>query len=270
MPRILVALLALGALSLLPVAASADTVTVGSTAGTPSQNVCVATITCTYVPFSGPLVPVLLAPFDGTVTGFSVNTGSASGSVRLRVLRPAGIGMFTGAGTSAAAALSSTGVLSFTTSLPVRKGDVLAIDNDSSALIFATGSGAAFTAYYEPGLADGATGAPTNITTLRLLASATLVSAPPPPPPPPPTGGSGTPAGKPVQCVVPHLRNLTLRQARRALARRHCRLGRVTKAADRHVRRGRIVSQRPAPRRRLAAGTKVNVRFSSGPPKRRR
>ncbi|HEY6398842.1 MAG TPA: hypothetical protein VIX82_15440, partial [Solirubrobacteraceae bacterium] len=62
------------------------TVTLGSTSGTPSQNICVAGINCTYVPFVGVSNPGLQVPFDGTVTSFSVNAGSSGNTVRLRVL----------------------------------------------------------------------------------------------------------------------------------------------------------------------------------------
>ncbi|HUE26204.1 MAG TPA: hypothetical protein VMP89_05475 [Solirubrobacteraceae bacterium] len=102
--------------------------TLGSTTGTPSQNICVASINCTYVPFSSAADPELDVPFDGTVTSFSVNSGSATGAVELRVLRPAANGRFTGAGTSPAESLAG-GAQTFTVSLPVKAGDVLALDN---------------------------------------------------------------------------------------------------------------------------------------------
>ena len=66
--------------------AATQTATLGSTTGTPSANICVASINCTYVPFSNVSVPELQVPFDGTVTSFSVNAGSSGGAVQLRVL----------------------------------------------------------------------------------------------------------------------------------------------------------------------------------------
>ena len=81
-------------------AAGPTTTTLGSTTGTPSQNICVASINCTYIPFTGVSNPELQVPFDGTVTSFSLNAGSASGKVKLRVLRPAPGGQFTGVSTS--------------------------------------------------------------------------------------------------------------------------------------------------------------------------
>src|SRR5260370_10460116 len=70
------------------------TTTLGSTTGTPSQNICLAGFDCTYVPFASAASPGLQVPLDGNVTSFSVNSGSATGSVQLRVLRPAGNGKF--------------------------------------------------------------------------------------------------------------------------------------------------------------------------------
>jgi subtilisin family serine protease len=57
-----------------------------------------------------------------------------------------------------------------------------------------------------------------------------------------------------ARCVVPKLRGKTLLQARRALARAHCALGRV-----RGVRVGRIATQNPRAGRRVAAGSRVRV-----------
>ena len=63
----------------------------------------------------------------------------------------------------------------------------------------------------------------------------------------------GTP-GLPVHCVVPKLTNKTVAGARRALARSHCTLGKVT----RH-RNGRVRSQHPKAGSRHPAGTAVSI-----------
>ncbi len=159
--------------------ASTQTVTLGSTSGSASTNVasCAAMITCTFVPFLG-VSPELQVPFDGTVTSFSVV--ASSGSVWLRVLRPASGGKFTGAGTSPPETITNVGgVNTYTVSIPVKAGDVLGLDNDSSAIMFDTSSATAITWYYElPALADGQTAAPThNQSNSRLLLSATVQSS---------------------------------------------------------------------------------------------
>ena len=153
--------------------AANQTVTLGSVTGSPTGNICLGG-TCTYLPFASAASPELQVPFDGTVTSFSVNAGSAGGTVHLRVLRPAGNGQYTGVGTGPADTLSID-VSTFAVSIPVRAGDLLALDNDSSALVFDTSQGAPLTAYYSQGLADGQTAAP-NLTKsgYRLLLSASV------------------------------------------------------------------------------------------------
>ena len=80
----------------LPVAAHAAT-TVGSVAGSAVQNtaVCPDEAGCTLL---GDNATVASA---GVVTGWHIKSGSVGGEVRLRVLRPAGGGKYTGAGTGA-------------------------------------------------------------------------------------------------------------------------------------------------------------------------
>jgi beta-lactam-binding protein with PASTA domain len=58
-------------------------------------------------------------------------------------------------------------------------------------------------------------------------------------------------------------RRLRLGAATPKLAKAHCRLGSVTRVRS-AVSRGLIVSQRPVPRRRLKANTKVSVAVSLG------
>jgi hypothetical protein len=161
--------------------AAGQTMTIGSTTGDPTMNICLAMINCTYVPFNNVSVPELVVPFDGTVTSFSVKSMNTGGTVSLRVLRPAGGGQYTGVGTSSAKTLTvaSPGVNTYTVSLPVKQGDVLGLDNDSSALMFDASSSTPITAYYQlPSLADGSTAAPNNTRTgLRLLLEATVQSS---------------------------------------------------------------------------------------------
>jgi hypothetical protein len=258
------------ALALAPAAADADTVTLGSTAGTPNQTLCTAGIECTYVPFLNAAVPALWVPFDGTITSFAINSGSTGGTVTLRVLRPAAGGRYTGSGTSAAVTITG-GVQNATTSLPVHAGDVIGIENGNSAILFDTGGGSltTFTAYYQlPALGDGASAPPSNITRdRRLLLSAVLTYTPPK------GGGSSSGGGTPApvtECVVPKLRNLTLVKARAVLTAAHCMLGKVTRIRDRRIKRGRVVSQTVPATWRRDVGATVPVKVSLGPPRTRR
>src|SRR5947209_2355875 len=119
--------LAIGVASAGADSAAPTTTTLGSTTGTPNQNICVASINCTYVPFGSAAQPGLQVPLDGMVTSFSVNSGSGTGSVELRVLRPSGKGKFTGAGSSPPETLAG-GPQTFTGSLPVQACEVPALD----------------------------------------------------------------------------------------------------------------------------------------------
>lgn len=56
-------------------------------------------------------------------------------------------------------------------------------------------------------------------------------------------------------CRVPKLRGKRLKAAKKALYRRHCKLGKV----KRSKLRGRVFKQRPKPGRVLASGAKVTV-----------
>jgi hypothetical protein len=262
-----------GALALAP-PAGADTVTLGSTVATgPLTNLCSGGVECTYLPFNNVYSPGLVVPFDGTITSFSVNSGSGAGTVKLRVMRPASGGRFTGAGTSTPAPLS-IGVPTYTTSLPVRSGDLLGIENDSSALIFDAGTLTTFTAYYQmPALGDGASAAPNNIRKdRRLLLSAVLTYTPPKAGEGSSPSGGGNVPGTPIvaQCIVPKLRNLTLAKARKALTTANCKLGKVTRVRDKRFKRGRVISQTPDPKWRRDVGAKVAVKLSLGPPRKSR
>jgi hypothetical protein len=144
-------LVAAGALALaveVAAGASPTTVTIGGTSGTPDANTSCAGI-CTFVPLSGVAAPALVAPSDGTVTGFSVNAGSAGGTVQLRVLRPVGAsGQFTDAGTSPSETLA-VGVHNFTVSMPLKKGDLVGLDNGTGALILDNSNTTPITAFYQ-------------------------------------------------------------------------------------------------------------------------
>lgn len=161
--------------------ASADsprtTVTLGSTSGTPAGNIgCGTAAGCTYLPTLDGSTPAMQVTSGGTVTSFSINAGSAGGTVRLRVLRPASGGKFTGAGTSPTETLN-VGMNTFAISLPVQAGDVLGLDNATSALMFDLTSATPVARYYDPPLTDGTTQAPNHsLAGYRLLMSATVQS----------------------------------------------------------------------------------------------
>ena len=175
----------LAMLALVPAATAAPdramfSVTLGSTDGTPDSGICAAGIDCTYVPSVGGIAASLVVPFSGTVTSYSVNSGSAGGTVALRVLRGASA-TFLGARSSPHVPLA-LGLNTFRVQVPVEAGDVLALDNNSSALLFEHGDDDPLdiTSYFQPALAGGQTDQPDHVVTdKRLLLSATVESTPP-------------------------------------------------------------------------------------------
>jgi uncharacterized delta-60 repeat protein len=65
-------------------------------------------------------------------------------------------------------------------------------------------------------------------------------------------------------CVVPNVRRKTLRAARSSLTKALCKVGSVKRRYSASVGKGRVLSQRPAPRTRLAELAKVNLVVSRG------
>jgi hypothetical protein len=76
------------------------------------------------------------------------------------------------------------------------------------------------------------------------------------------TRSGGTAVGLPIaaRCVVPRLKHLTLRQARRALQHAHCRVGSVRQRPHRRNHRAaRVVSQSPRPHKQRPADYPINI-----------
>jgi glucose/arabinose dehydrogenase len=84
--------------------------------------------------------------------------------------------------------------------------------------------------------------------------------APPPTAPPAPSGTTAPPrtvSPSRVRCVVPDVRGRTLAAARKALARRRCRAGRVIRRHKRRTRPGVVLSQYPRKPARLPRNGRV-------------
>jgi PASTA domain len=75
----------------------------------------------------------------------------------------------------------------------------------------------------------------------------------------------GTSASRPrPRCVVPNVRGKRLVAARKAITKARCRVGRVTRSWSARVAAGKVIKQRPAPRTRLAARSRVHLVVSRG------
>lgn len=68
----------------------------------------------------------------------------------------------------------------------------------------------------------------------------------------------------PVTCRVPNVRNRKLAAARSAIAKAHCRVGKVRRKASKRIKRGRVISQSPKAGTRLPNLGKVNLVVSRG------
>jgi hypothetical protein len=118
-------------------AALAHTDAVGTASGTPNANVCVADIQCTYLNYAHGQ-PTDVVRHTGTIKSWKVNAASVGGTVRLRILRPAGHGTFKLVRSSALRTVADDGVNTFPASLKVRAGDVLGLTNSTSGLYMET------------------------------------------------------------------------------------------------------------------------------------
>ena len=113
--------------------------------------------TCTFVQTVLPGRAVA-SPIDGVIVRWRVR--DANGELKLRVVRPAGGGVFTGAGTSAPASVFSATPSTFDTRLPVNAGDHIGLDFAGTSGIGARANGGSQTAVWSPALADGQQRAP--------------------------------------------------------------------------------------------------------------
>jgi hypothetical protein len=65
-------------------------------------------------------------------------------------------------------------------------------------------------------------------------------------------------------CVVPNLKGKTLKAAKRAIKKAFCSVGRVKMVASSKVKKGRVISQKPKPGKRVKQHSKVNLVVSKG------
>lgn len=68
----------------------------------------------------------------------------------------------------------------------------------------------------------------------------------------------------PVECLVPNVKNRPLATARRMILARHCRIGKIRRAYSKHVKKGRVISQKPSPSTLLPDNSKVTLVASRG------
>lgn len=156
------AFLAMSALMLVPAAAQASTVTIGSVlppGSTPTPFGKVETFFNTALPERG---ANLVSPVNGAIVRWRV-LDAKGGPFYLRVLRPNGSGGYAAVGTSSGATPSGPGLQTFTTNLPILAGDLIGIDpsNGTDEIGTVTTPGSSYGFVFPPPF-DGATVAPSG------------------------------------------------------------------------------------------------------------
>src|SRR5205814_8052954 len=71
----------------------------------------------------------------------------------------------------------------------------------------------------------------------------------------------------PLPCVVPKVIGKTLAKAPAAIVKAHCKVGTLKRKYSTKKKKGRVLSQRPAPKTTLQSGAKVNLVVGKGPRK---
>lgn len=144
------------------VAAGATTVTVGSVlpptfTSTPFEGV--RTQFNTTLPESG---ANLTSPVNGAIVRWKVQ-GAKGGPFTLRVLHPNGVGAYTATGTSQSVKPNGLGIETFSTQLPIRSGDLIAVDssNPTDEIGVAAVTGASYGIFSSLPF-EGATNAPSQ------------------------------------------------------------------------------------------------------------
>ncbi|HVX33596.1 MAG TPA: PASTA domain-containing protein [Solirubrobacterales bacterium] len=144
------------------VSAGATTVTVGSVLPPTFKSMPfegVRTQFNTTLPETGANVA---SPVNGAIVRWKVQ-GAVGGPFTLRVLHPNGSGAFTATGTSQPVKPNGTGIETFQTQLPIRSGDLIAVDssNPTDEIGVADASGAGYGIFSAPPF-EGATLAPSQ------------------------------------------------------------------------------------------------------------
>jgi hypothetical protein len=152
--------------------ALAKTITVGNSSGTPTMNICLSMIDCTYIAYEHNK-PTAAVKHAGRLVDWSLTAGSTGGQVQLRVLRPAANGKYKAVGSSAVETVSAIGLNTFSAHIKVKKGDVLALSNSTSGIYMASAGADSGIRYFDSPFPDGSIGKPNQSSPqLRLLLSA--------------------------------------------------------------------------------------------------
>ena len=217
----MLALLTATGMASLPASSEANTVTVGSTLTAPGFSLVPFGPPATVTNYSLPAPATATSPVDGTAVSWRFI--GAGGPLTPRVLRSVNGTTLTGAGSGTPQNATSTAGISgpFPVSLPIKRGEFFGADGATGASLSTAPAAGAVSLYFDPGLANGGPGqSPTGTNAEEDALSATV-----------------------RYCLVPKLKGLTGKGARRALQAADCTLGKITKAGKRRHRVKRIRTQ---------------------------
>lgn len=235
--------------------ASAETATVGSplTGSFAPITFCIPECISANTALGEPGAQVTV-PFDGTVTRWRTIAASG-GAFRIRVLRPDGGGQYVLAGASASATPTGPGVDTFATSLAVKAGDLIGIENlaKTAKLGYATPPGSKYRVWFGfsgEGASTATVGS--SFEYAQELGFNVDVERPDGVVPPP-----ASPA--PQTCLVPALKGKKLKAAKKKIRAAGCKVGKVTKRKGATAANGKVVGQGPKAGKLVAAGTAVKL-----------
>jgi hypothetical protein len=78
------------------------------------------------------------------------------------------------------------------------------------------------------------------------------------------TFADGTKPPPTAKCVVPKVTGKSLKAAEHAIKADHCKVGKITRAFSSKVKKGKVISQKPKPHKRLMHNAKVSLLVSKG------
>jgi hypothetical protein len=123
----------------------------------------------------------LSSPVNGTVVRWRIRVGDSTRLTNLRIIRPLGGGMFTGAGTSAPVLPPIHATTTYDVRLPIEIGDFIGIDccnpGSPGANFFVSNVPAIRNEWQQPSLADGGAGrAPTSSNLYEIALNADITT----------------------------------------------------------------------------------------------
>jgi hypothetical protein len=210
------------------------------------------------------------SPVDGTVVRWRIGGTSAMSGYRLNVLHKNTDGSYTVTATSGPVTPSGDEIETLDSALPIRLGEYLELDIPDQGGI-AVVSGSSIDSFFTPFQGVGETQF-TGESEIPITFGYNADIEADPTPPPPVTPAKQTPptpialvAPAPVaeaHCVIPRLKGMKLKAAKRELRGAGCKVGRVRKSNGASARTGRVVKQSPKAGIALATDSKVSVKLS--------